>query len=91
MPGIQEFTSEFFDASSRAWMANKERSGASVGYVCTIPKRDGAPCGVSVKAEAMEPLCCRRHRKGMVTEKKQALVAVLPKKYNTRHSTVEVS
>ena len=88
MPGIQEFTSEFFDASSRAWMANKERSGASVGYVCMVPKRDGAPCGVSVKAEAMEPLCCGRHRN---TEKKRTTTA-LPKKHKTRSTVaVEVS
>lgn len=89
MPGIQEFTSDFFDASSKAWMANKERSGASVGYVCTVPKRDGAPCGVSVKAEALEPLCCGRHRNA---EKKRPVASVLQKKHRTRSTVaVEVS
>jgi len=34
--GNQEFTAEFFDESSRAWMANKIRKGASMVYKCEI-------------------------------------------------------
>jgi hypothetical protein len=34
----EEFTSNFFDESSKAWMLNKRRCGASYIYVCGKPK-----------------------------------------------------
>lgn len=37
MSGIEEFTPEWFDASSVAWNLNKRRVGASYIYVCTEP------------------------------------------------------
>ena len=37
MNGIEEFTPEWFDASSAAWNLNKRRVGASYVYVCTEP------------------------------------------------------
>jgi hypothetical protein len=33
--GNSEFTAEFFDESSKAWMMNKKRVGASMVYRCT--------------------------------------------------------
>lgn len=33
--GNTEFTAEFFDESSKAWMMNKTRVGASMVYRCT--------------------------------------------------------
>jgi hypothetical protein len=33
--GNSEFTAEFFDDSSRAWMMNKKRNGASMLYICS--------------------------------------------------------
>jgi len=67
MPGISEFTSEFFDASSAAWLSNKKRKdSATYVYVCSVVKRDGSPCGLTVPGgDALEPLCCVRHRKAM--------------------------
>ena len=37
MNGIEEFTPEWFDASSAAWNLNKRRVGASYVYVCAEP------------------------------------------------------
>lgn len=31
-----EFTPEWFDSSSRAWLANKKRKGQSYTYVCGV-------------------------------------------------------
>ena len=33
-PGNSEFTSDFFDESSKAWLQNKVRYGASYRYRC---------------------------------------------------------
>jgi hypothetical protein len=38
MPGIEEFTPDFFDESSKAWMMNKKRAGCSYEYVCKKEK-----------------------------------------------------
>ncbi len=34
----EEFTQAFFEESSKAWMLNKKRYGASYAYVCGKPK-----------------------------------------------------
>ena len=34
----KEFTQAFFEESSKAWMLNKKRYGASYAYVCGKPK-----------------------------------------------------
>lgn len=34
-PGNTEFTPQFFDESSKAWMENKVRCGASYAYKCS--------------------------------------------------------
>lgn len=45
MQGTAEFTPEWFDASSSAWMANKKRvKGGSYVYVCQHVKSNGKPC-----------------------------------------------
>ncbi len=33
-PGISEFTPQFFDESSKAWLENKVRCGHSYAYKC---------------------------------------------------------
>ena len=45
MPGgTSEFTSEFFDYSSKAWMANKIRRGAMIYYRCAGALKSGGQC-----------------------------------------------
>ena len=39
-----EFTAEFFDESSKAWMANKRRVGHSMVYICTATTKTGNAC-----------------------------------------------
>jgi hypothetical protein len=48
-----EFTPEFFDLSSRAWMANKKRKGASYSYKCALEE-----CTNRVKKECLN---CKHH------------------------------
>jgi hypothetical protein len=35
LPGNSEFTADFFDESSKAWMENKVRRGAMILYRCS--------------------------------------------------------
>jgi hypothetical protein len=95
MPGISEFTSDFFDASSAAWLSNKKRKdSATYVYVCGVPKRDGTPCGVTVPGtDALEPLCCVRHRKAMLPTdtKKPSLRSSSSKKQTVASAAVSVS
>ena len=35
---FEEFSPEWFDACSKAWLANKKRCGASYSYKCIQPK-----------------------------------------------------
>ena len=44
LPGNSEFTSDFFDKSSHAWMENKIRVGLSVQYRCCYNHSNGRPC-----------------------------------------------
>ncbi len=48
-----EFTPEFFNLSSRAWLANKKRVGASYVYKCAVEN-----CKSRVKRESLN---CKHH------------------------------
>jgi hypothetical protein len=43
-PGCAEFTAEFFDESSRAWMENKVRKGAMTLYRCSYVHSTSRKC-----------------------------------------------
>jgi len=63
MPGIEEFTSEFFDQSSEAWMKNKLRKGASMAYICTALTKEGNSCKRSaIMKEPLSENFCKQHR-----------------------------
>lgn len=60
--GNGEFTAEFFDESSNAWMRNKVRSGESMTYKCQGATRDGTPCKVIArKFEFGTKVYCKIH------------------------------
>lgn len=64
MPGIEEFTKEFFDQSSEAWMKNKVRKGHSMAYICTALTQEGNPCKRSaILKDAISEHTCKQHRK----------------------------
>ena len=42
--GNEEFTAEFFNESSRVWLQNKMRKGASMAYKCQGVCKDDEPC-----------------------------------------------
>jgi hypothetical protein len=42
--GNEEFTAEFFTESSKAWMLNKKRQGASMAYICQGLYKNSEPC-----------------------------------------------
>ena len=44
MPGIDEFTPQYFDESSKAWMANKIRVGAGMVYRCSYAISSSRQC-----------------------------------------------
>ena len=46
--GNSEFTADFFDQSSAAWMANKKRKGQSIVYICTGIYKNGKKCNNAV-------------------------------------------
>ena len=61
--GNSEFTAEFFDESSRAWMANKVRRGASMAYKCEAKTKAGNVCVCSaVMKNPMDPRLCAKHK-----------------------------
>ena len=63
MPGIQEFTSEFFDESSEAWMKNKVRKGASMAYICIALTKEGNSCKRTATInDALSEHFCKQHR-----------------------------
>jgi hypothetical protein len=60
--GNQEFTAEFFNESSKAWMANKIRAGQSITYKCQGTTKDTKPCKVVArKFEFGTKVYCRIH------------------------------
>ena len=61
--GNAEFTAEFFDESSRAWMENKVRRGESMAYKCEAKTKAGnmCICKASMK-DGMAPRRCVKHK-----------------------------
>ena len=51
-PAPKEFTSSFYDSSSRAWLANKKRNDQSYKYKCGVED-----CPVLTKSSAN----CKKH------------------------------
>jgi hypothetical protein len=63
MPGVEEFTSEFFDQSSEAWMKNKLRKGASMAYICIALTKEGNSCKrTAIMNDALSEHYCKQHR-----------------------------
>ena len=56
-PGIYEFTPEFFDKSSQAWMANKIRNGSGIAYKCVYIHSNSTQCSKA----ALSHDFCKRH------------------------------
>ena len=64
MPGIQEFTSEFFDQSSEGWMMNKVRRGHSMAYICTALTQERKSCKrTAFIKDGTSEHRCKQHRK----------------------------
>ena len=64
MPGIEEFTKEFFDQSSEAWMKNKVRKGHSMAYICTALTQEGKSCKrIAFIQDGTSEHLCKQHRK----------------------------
>jgi hypothetical protein len=64
MSGIEEFTKEFFDQSSEAWMKNKVRRGHSMAYICSALTQEGKSCKRgSVMKDATSEHLCKQHGK----------------------------
>ena len=65
MPGIDEFTKEFFDQSSETWMSNKIRKGQSMAYICNALTQEGKSCKrpATYMKDAMSEHFCKQHRK----------------------------
>ena len=59
MPGIDEFTPQYFDESSKAWMANKIRLGAGMVYRCSyaISSTRQCPKAAETGSEFCEAHC----------------------------------
>ncbi len=57
LPGNSEFTSAFFDESSKAWMENKVRMGHAYAYKCHYIHSNKKQCGHA----ATHDLYCKRH------------------------------
>ena len=63
MSGIEEFTKEFFDQSSEAWLQNKIRRGHSMAYKCTALTQEGKSCKrTAVLKDALSKHCCIQHQ-----------------------------
>lgn len=64
MSGIQEFTSEFFEQSSQAWMKNKVCKGHSMAYICTALTQEGKSCKrTATMKDATSDHVCKQHVK----------------------------
>jgi hypothetical protein len=57
IPGNSEFTSEFFDESSKAWLSNKVRCGLVYAYKCTHIHSNTKQC----KKPAVLHDFCKQH------------------------------
>jgi hypothetical protein len=77
MPGTEEFTSAFFEESSKAWMANKVRSGAMIYYKCQAETLGGHGCSRAAfytqayMADDAEFLC-KQHRKSRSSKRQSS-------------------
>jgi len=61
--GNSEFTAEFFDESSRAWMENKLRRGESMAYKCEAKTKAGKVCLCkAAMKDGMAPRRCVKHK-----------------------------
>lgn len=61
MSGDSEFTSEFFDTASAAWMDNKrKRPNGCYVYTCMYTHNDGALCNKTVTLH--DKMVCWKHR-----------------------------
>ena len=56
--GNSEFTSEFFDESSRAWMENKIRKGTMILYRCHYTHSTSRRCSKAAESRFF----CKQHR-----------------------------
>ena len=64
MSGIDEFTKEFFDQSSEAWMKNKIRKGHSMAYICDALTQEGKSCKRSaIMKDSTSEHLCKQHGK----------------------------
>ena len=62
-PGNEEFTSEFFDYSSKAWMKNKLRNGAQLVYRCDYEYSANRRCTMPVIVKKGSPTeRCLKHK-----------------------------
>jgi hypothetical protein len=57
LPGNSEFTAEFFEESSRAWMENKVRKGQFVLYRCAYIHSNTRNCSSAATHSGF----CKRH------------------------------
>lgn len=68
MSGAEEFTANFFDTASAAWMANKtKKPNCTVVYKCVYTPVDGKSCGKKVYYH--ESMVCYQHRNKGSTDK----------------------
>jgi hypothetical protein len=61
--GNSEFTAEFFDESSKAWMENKKKIGASMVYKCDYRMSKTRMCNNSaIMPTGISPRRCLTHK-----------------------------
>ena len=61
--GNTEFTAEFFDMSSKAWLENKVNKGASLAYKCEGRLQNGKPCSrVASMKDGLSERRCAQHK-----------------------------
>ena len=67
--GNSEFTADFFNESSRAWMLNKLRRGASMVYKCNATCKNGNACiRGSVIKDGQSSWRCAQHKQRVLEE-----------------------
>lgn len=78
MPGIEEFTSEFFDQSSEAWSKNKIRKGHCMAYKCSALTKEGNHCcKTAVMKDGTSDHLCKQHKMYNINKKIDSLVALV--------------
>lgn len=66
-PGNSEFTSEFFDESSKAWLENKIRKGCTYAYKCSYIHSNTRKCEKAADNNEL----CKRHYILLKSQNKQ--------------------